>query len=51
MRVALGWTGKDVDVTKFRLGRIFEINIAKPTALEIAALALVLLFVVLLRYL
>jgi len=34
-------------VTKFRLGRIFKFDIAKPTGLEIAALALLLLFIVL----
>jgi hypothetical protein len=32
-------------VTKFKLGRVFEVAITKPTVLEIAALALVLLFV------
>jgi hypothetical protein len=35
-------------VTKFRLGRVLEFNIATPTGLEIAALALVLFFVLVL---
>jgi hypothetical protein len=34
-------------VTKFKFGRIAEFYIAKPTGLEIAALLLVLVFIVL----
>ena len=33
-------------VTKFKLGRFCEFDVTKPTGLEIAALALVLLFIV-----
>jgi hypothetical protein len=32
-------------MTRFKLGRMLEVAITKPTLLEIAALALVLLFV------
>jgi hypothetical protein len=37
-------------VTRFKFGRLVEFNIAKPTALEIAALALVLAFVLILAW-
>jgi len=37
-------------VTRFKLGRLMELNIAKPTVLEIAALALVLGFVLILAW-
>ncbi len=36
---------KGGNVTKFKLGQIVEFAIAKPTAWEIVALAIVLLFV------
>ena len=35
---------KGGDVTKFKLGQIVEFAVAKPTAWEIVALALILLF-------
>ena len=37
-------------MTKFKLGRVIEFAIAKPTLLEIAALALILLFVSILMF-